>query len=300
MTTMRAKDPRSRVHRRKIPILTGCLLIALLVMTSCSSGTAPEPPAAASPSSVPVPAKSGWPSVIAAIGHSGLTGYDSGESGGDTVANSWATGENPDVDSVYLRILAENPEIEGNAINVAVDGSNVNDLIRQANNISKLTPQPQLVIVQSIDNDITCDGTDKEHLPVYRAGLVKVMDTLTTGLPEARVFFVSQWATVAMYDAVVMSIDPGHLAGTGPCDTVDPSTLKIVPANEATLQSIVDQYFATVVDVCSAYVNCETDQNAMQSFDLAADDLSPDLDHLSISGHAKEAAIAWDVLYPGK
>lgn len=272
-------------------------LVAALALAACSNG---QPVAAPAESASPPPAEAvpGWPSAIAAIGHSGLTGYDSATPGVDARSNSWATGDSPDVDSVYLRILAENPAIEGHAVNVAVDGSNVNGLLGQAKLIVEEDPKPELVIVQSIDNDMQCDGTDEEHLPVYRDGLVRVMDVLSAGLPDATILFVSQWGSVEEYTAAAIGVDPSHLAGTGPCDVVDPTTLEVVPEKLPPFQQLVDAYFNTIVEVCSAYAHCITDEGAMQAMQLDPADLTPDLNHLKPSGHAKMAEIAWNVLYP--
>src|SRR4029079_13719524 len=96
------------------------LAASIVLLASCSAaapggGTGP----AAHDGATPVP---GWPSAIAAIGHSGLTGYNSEGNGADARSNSWVTGTNPEVDSVYARILAHNPAVEGHATNLAVDG----------------------------------------------------------------------------------------------------------------------------------------------------------------------------------
>ena len=275
------------------------LLAASTVLLAACSAAAPSPGGAGPAPDDEATTVPGWPSAIAAIGHSGLTGYNSEGNGADARSNSWATGTNPEVDSVYSRILGHNPAIEGHATNLAVDGSEVVDLLRQAEHLGALTPKPEIVLIQSIDNDMQCDGTDAEHLPVYREGLVKVMDALSEGVPDATVLFVSQWGSVQIYDAAVLQIDPRHVAGTGPCDTVDPATLHAVPAKEAALQALVDEYFATIVDVCAQYANCMTDSGAMQKLALAPEDLTSDLDHLTASGHTKMAAIAWDVLDVG-
>ncbi|MFB7891729.1 hypothetical protein ACFC1I_05990 [Microbacterium sp. NPDC056044] len=289
----------SRWNRSRARLLAAVIAAPALLLTACTAGaTATSAAQPASSASGTATAVAGWPSAIAAIGHSGLTGYDSGQPQVDARANSWATGDNPAVDSVYQRILAKNPAIEGHATNLAVDGSGVVDLLSQAKALASTTPKPDLIVVQSIDNDMQCDGTDAEHLPVYREGLVEVMEALTEGVPDATVFFVSQWGTVEIYDAAVSQIDPSHVAGTGPCDTVDPATLEVVPEKEAGEQAIVDDYFATIVDVCSAYENCRTDEGAMQSMAIDPEDLTPDLNHLMATGHAKMAAIAWAALYP--
>ena len=60
----------------------------------------------------------GYPDSITVLGHSGSTGENSDpdQPGVEVRENSWATGTNPEVDSLYLRILEHNPAIEGHAI----------------------------------------------------------------------------------------------------------------------------------------------------------------------------------------
>jgi plastocyanin len=239
------------------------------------------------------------PSSIVVIGHSGATGYDSDPQapGTDNEANSWATGTNPDVASVYLRVLARNPSVAGNVQNFAIDGSAILSLTEQARQAVAVTPTPDLVLVQSIDNDIHCDGTDDANYEPYRAHLTEVLDTLTTGLPNAEIFFVSQWADVATYDRAAVPLRSQQFTGGGPCDVVDPTTTQIDPAREAYLQGLVDHYFGIITETCAKYPTCRTDGGALQHMDLAPEDLSPDLNHLSVSGHARMAAITFEALY---
>jgi hypothetical protein len=237
---------------------------------------------------------------VAVIGRSGATGYNSDPNrpGEDVEANSWATGTNPAVHSIYLRMLATNPSLQGHATNLALDGSNAVSLIAQATQLVGLTPKPQLVLVQTIDNDQKCDGTDAANYAPYRTKLTHVLDILAQGLPHARIFIVSQWADVKTYDRVLFAIDPRHLAGTGPCDTVNPRTMQIDPAKEAYLQGLVNDYWGIVTHVCALHPTCRTDGGAMQHFDLKPEDLTSDRNHLSVAGHAKMAAIVWEVLNP--
>jgi hypothetical protein len=55
------------------------------------------------------------------LGHSGATGENSDPSKPrvEVRANSWATGTNPVVKSLYLRILAKNTAIQSHAVNLA-------------------------------------------------------------------------------------------------------------------------------------------------------------------------------------
>jgi len=264
---------------------------AVVLCMSCSSG---------SHSSGALPtADSPYPSSIVALGHSGLTGYDSDPDmpAIDVHDNSWATGTNPKVDSVYERIVALNPAARDHVSNFAIDGSGVDSLVDQERQAAAVTPAPDLVIIQSIDNDIQCDGTDQQNYAPYRRKLTGVMDSLTQDLPNADVFFVSQWADVQEYDRVARQIDPTHLTGTGPCDPIDAETGRLDPKREAYLQHLVDHYFGIVTAVCAQYPTCRTDEGAMQTMRLQKRDLSHDLNHLSVAGHHKMAALAFQALY---
>ncbi len=272
------------------------LVAGIALCTSCGSGSdsssdgaGATPPASSSP----------YPSSIVAIGHSGLTGFDSDPDHPDldALANSWATGTNPAVDSVYQRVLAENPAMKDHADNFAIDGSGVDSLLDQEGQAAQVTPAPELVIVQSIDNDIQCDGTDRKNFGPYRQKLTRVLDAITRDLPDAKVFFVSQWATVREYDRVAISIDPDHVTGTGPCDPIDLQTRKFSPKHEKYLQGLVDHYWSIVSDVCETYPNCSTDDGLMQTMKLDKGDLAPDLSHLSVAGHHQMAAMIFQSLY---
>jgi lysophospholipase L1-like esterase len=267
------------------------IVVAMALCAACSSGSTSSEAAA--------PADSTYPSSIVAIGHSGLTGYDSDSSvpNTDVTANSWATGTNPDVDSIYLRVLAKNPAVKDHVANFAIDGSTVDSLVDQEKQAAAVTPAPDLVIIQSIDNDIQCDGSDPQNYGPYGRKLTGVMESLTQDLPKADVFFVSQWADVKEYDRVARSIDPAHITGTGPCDPIDLETRKLDPKHEAYLQHLVDHYWGIVTAVCAQYPTCRTDKGAMQTMRLVKGDLAEDLNHLSVAGHHKMAALAWQALY---
>ena len=288
------------------------LLCALLASACATPGSSASPgggsplasagsalPSAGGPS--PSASVASEPSGVAVIGHSGATGYDSDpdQPGEDVGANSWATGTNPQVNSIYLRLLATDPSLEGHWLNLAIDGSGVDSLIAQATQLVGRTPKPELVLVQSIDNDMQCDGTDAANYEPYRTKLTQVMGILTQGLPDAQIFLVSQWATVETYDRVVFSLRPQHLTGDGPCDTVGTETGQIDPSKEAYVQGLIKDYWGIVTETCALYPTCRTDGGVMQQMDLVPEDLASDYNHLSVAGHAKMAAMEWEALYPG-
>ena len=104
------------------------------------------------------PAIVGYPNSIVALGHSVIAAYDSDPARPevDSRANSWATGANPSVDSLYGRILGANPGIEDHNVNLAKDGANVTEVLSQARRAARLRGplRPELVVVQVLDGDI--------------------------------------------------------------------------------------------------------------------------------------------------
>jgi lysophospholipase L1-like esterase len=281
----------TNLRRAIAPLL---LLGPAAVCVSCSSDDSSSADAGTTPA-----ADSAYPSSVVVLGHSGTTGFGSDPDNpmADIRENSWATGTNPEVDSVYQRIVAKNPAAKGHVANFGIDGSDVTSLPSQASKAAQVTPAPDLVLIQSIDNDIKCDGTDPQNFQPFRQRLTDVMDQLTGDLPDAEIFFVSQWATVKEYDRTIMKIDKGHIAGTGPCDAYNLETDRLDPQRERYLQRLVDRYWAIVTSVCEQYENCRTDDGLMQTMQLDKSDLVSDLNHLTVAGHHKMAALEWKALY---
>lgn len=239
--------------------------------------------------------------AIAVIGHSGATGADSNGDGRDVPANSWATGDNPDVDSIYNRLLASHPAIAGHNYNNAVSGSDVSSLMGQAEALfdPKLNqgPAPDIVLIQSIDNDLRCDGTDEDNYDPFEGSIDEVLAYLFEANPAVHVFFVDQWGSVAHYDDMAAK-DPGivrYLSGSGVCDTFSLHG-KRNPKAEAYLQNLVDSYFARIVQACSKYAGCATDEGANQAMTLERSDITDDYNHLTVQGQAKMAALEWKAL----
>src|SRR5688572_12347832 len=107
--------------------------IALLFLVGCSSSPGDSATASMTPSIAPSGEPQG-PGGVVAIGHSGLTGRNADPAlpGQDIRDASWATGLSPEVNSVYLRLVAARPENDGLVANRAEDGALVATLPAQA------------------------------------------------------------------------------------------------------------------------------------------------------------------------
>jgi lysophospholipase L1-like esterase len=283
-------------------------LVTLGALVGCGGGEEPDggdasgrssrtAPSSADPTEVVTPRATAALDSIAVMGHSGATGTltDPDDVTRDATENSWATGENPQVRSIYLRLAATHPAMRGHNYNVAVNGSTVDNLEAQLQHLLEVAdPLPDVVIVQTIDNDIRCDGTDAENVKTFGRVLGRMLELVREKVPDVSFFLVSQWATVRTYATWAQS-QPAVVAensGTGPCAFFTPDG-ELRPAGIRSLQGIVDGYWGAVEKVCAVVPDCWTDRGLLQTMSVTTRDLARDFNHPSIEGHAKIARLAW-------
>jgi hypothetical protein len=241
-------------------------------------------------------ARPAYPDSIAVLGHSGATGEDSDPSRPhvEVRENSWATGTNPAVNSVYQRILARNPRILGHAVNLAQAGASVHRFVEQARRAVALKPAPELVLVQVMDNDIQCPATRADYAAfgaTFRSGL----RVLARGAPASRFFVVSQFGSPDTYARALTPAQRRAFGGTGPCAFLDPRG-RIVPKEVDRLERIIQGYQRELRRQCARVPRCRYDGGA---FDRVVDRqayITEDLNHFTVKGHARAAAVAWAAL----
>ena len=287
--------------------LRGLTAVAVLVvLAGCGAsdiaGRTPSPSSASTSevasSASPTPVTTEALDSIAVLGHSGATGTmsDPKDTYRDAHENSWATGDNPAVQSIYYRLLQTHPAMQGHNYNEAVNGTGVDNLEPQLDRLlQEAAPLPDVVLVQTIDNDMHCDGTDAQNYQPFGEALTQALTTIEAKIPGVDIFLVSQWGTVKNWTAYAAG-NPSAVAensGTGPCDVFTENG-KIRPAGEKSLQAIVDHYWSVVETACASLPHCFTDGGAMQTMRIKAEDVASDGNHLAIPGHAKMAAIAWN------
>lgn len=242
-----------------------------------------------------------YPNSIVVLGHSGATGFgsDPAHPYRDAPQNSWATGTNPAVDSVYLRILAANPAVRGHNVNLSQDGATLKEFAVQVHKAVALKPAPELVLVQIGDDDIRCDGNDASRYGEFRTGFSVHLDALAKGLPNARIFVISSWGSFASYVKYLEGLDTKTRlkhAGKAICQMVSAPSGRIVPAHVAYLKKTVEGYEAQLAAACKTFPNCRYDGGAAARIAVTADDLTVDQDHLTIPGQAKLAAAVWPAI----
>jgi len=263
--------------------LATVLLLAPLA-SACSSASA----GADDTASPTADRESRWPRSMVVLGHSGVNGEGTP---GNPLDNSWASGSNPQVDSVYLRILDHEPDLEGHVTNLAESGATVADVHEQLDAALEMTPSPELVVVQVVDNDMACPATQAD-VDTFQGDLAALLSRLSDGMPAARVFIPTFYAEPASY---IQSLTPEQrvlVGGEGPCAIVAPDGTPN-RTELRRLEAIVERYDEAIMSACDATDRCWHDNGAFERTRLHRGDIADDLSHLSIGGHAHAADVAW-------
>jgi hypothetical protein len=195
------------------------------------------------------------------------------------------------VKSLYLRLLSVHPQIKGHNVNLARGGATVDQLVGQAREAVALKPQNPLLVIQIMDNDIVCPATSNDFA-TFESTLVSALRTLDEGLPSSRLFVVSQFGSPTNYDKALTPAQRVSAGDTGPCAFLDPSG-QLVPQELARLDGIIHQYEARLKAGCLKVTRCRYDEGAFGDVVDRPEYIAPDLNHFSIKGHAKAAAVAW-------
>ena len=160
-------------------------------------------------------------------------------------------------------------------------------------------PAPALAIIQTIDNDIRCDGTDNAHVPELGASVAKAIEIITGASPDAKVLVVGQLGRPSIpFIKTLVAHDPsvvGPLEEGGRCAFLDADG-KPIPANFAYLTSIIDAYDAEQARVCAEFPQCRTDGGVRAAYVDTLENFSPDWNHLNVKGQAAEAELIWPVV----
>ena len=243
-----------------------------------------------------------YPSSVDALGGSVTRGFntDCPEGWTDCPDNSWATGANPAVASVYQRLVALNPQLEGHNFNDAESGTTMVALDGQAD--SAVQRGAELVTIAMGTND-ACGGRTgvMTDVSVFRDAFTRAMDTLTKGLPDARVHVVSvpdlyrRWQT---FHTVPSAMDAWQALPF--CPTMFTRPTSKAPADierRAAVRARVWAYNAVLAEVCASHPGCTTDGGAAFRAPVVMTEFSThDYWHPNLAGQAALAERVWDTL----
>lgn len=284
-----------------IRLLAVLALPLALASSGCTSATSGQPGATPAPGRASTggspPAASDRLLGLVALGHSGITGYasDPQQPGADARENSWATGTNPAVDSIALRLTRAEPSVAGAVENDARDGTAAGQLVDEASIALSNVPHPQLIIIQTIETDVQCDGTDGAHRAVFGDAVARALHLITAASPQTKILLLSKLGRPATEAAALQGDREAraHLSGDRPCDLFT-ARGQLAGTRITTLTRIIEGYEQELALVCAKVPRCHGDGGAMTRYVTGVPDLVPgDWRHLNVHGHARLAALMW-------
>lgn len=284
-----------------LALLAGCGGTAPgLTVAPATAGSSTASPTAAPPTPAPTPTPDrSKPVGLIAMGHSGITGEGTGGAGEAVPENSWATGTLPAVNSVYLRMATVLPETAGHVANTGQGGAPASRLTTMVVQALAKVPVPALAIIQTIDSDIQCDGTDADRLKGFGESVRKAIQLVVDASPNGHVLVVGQLGRPSgTYLEQLIAAAPSQraaLTGTGPCDFFDPSG-DLNEEHLANLTAIIEGFEAEQARVCAEFTQCATDGGVRAAYVDKLENFSSDWNHLNVKGQAAEAELIWPVV----
>ena len=288
---------RNRSHRSRA-VLAFAAATALLGIAACDAtgGNSPAPSGTRTrPSPKPTPVWDRSPESMAAVGDSITRGFDACSVLSDCPEVSWATGSDPQVNSLAVRLLGTTGAAE-RSWNYAVTGARMADLPGQM--AQAATRKPELVTVMAGAND-ACRASTSAMTSVadFRTGFQDAMDTLRGTLPKAQVYVSSVPDLKRLWSegrgnplgkqVWKLGICPSML---GDADSLDSAaTLR-----RGKVQNRVEEYNQVLREVCAKDRRCRFDGGAVFDYRFGTDQLSHwDWFHPSKNGQARLAEIAY-------
>ncbi|MDE3095884.1 MAG: hypothetical protein KGK07_07775 [Chloroflexota bacterium] len=269
--------------------------MAALVMAAVAFTLVSRPIEAGSPIT-------GYPNAMAATGDSITRAHQTCPvPGTDCPANSWSTGTNSAVDSQYLRILAANALINGNNFNDAVSGAKMAALNSQVQ--AAVSQHVSYITILMGANDVcTSSAATMTDVATYASQFQTAMDTLTAGLPDARIFVASIPDIYKLWQ--ILHTNPTAATvwtNYGICQSMlaNPTSMAQTDVDRRAFvrQRNID-FNTQLQQICAQYIHCRSDNNAVFNTAFAPADVSTvDYFHPSVAGQALGASVSWGATF---
>ncbi|MFG2311285.1 SGNH/GDSL hydrolase family protein [Streptomyces sp. NPDC048566] len=287
---------RSRGHRSRA--VTALVVAAVLGAAGCDAAGGDTPSAgrtAGHASPTPTPAWDRSPRSIAAVGDSITRGFDACSVLSDCPEVSWATGSDPRVDSLAVRLLGRSGAAE-RSWNYAVTGARMADLPGQM--AQAATRRPELVTVMAGAND-ACRASTSAMTSVasFRRSFRKAMDTLRRKLPRTQVYVSSVPDLKRLWSQGRGNALGKQIWKLGICPSMlgDADSLtSAATLRRDRVQERVKAYNRVLGEVCAQDRHCRFDGDAVFDYRFGTEQLSHwDWFHPSTDGQARLAEIAY-------
>jgi lysophospholipase L1-like esterase len=272
----------SSIHRR-LRAVAG--MVAATTALACLAATAPA-------------AHAVHPDSMAATGDSMTRAFNAcARPFTSCLANSWATGTNAAIDSIYNRILTANPAIAGNAFNYARGGAEVAELPGQVTNAIGARVEYVTILIGA--NDI-CGVNEAAMTPVadFQRDFQASIDLLRANLPAARISVAS--IPNVHYLWKIFHTDPTAIAtwnSLGVCQSMLANPTSTARVDAARRNRVLDRIVAlngVLQSVCTAYAQCRYDNGVGFGYRFLTSEVSTnDYFHANAAGQTSIARIEW-------
>ncbi|MFD9264862.1 SGNH/GDSL hydrolase family protein [Streptomyces goshikiensis] len=277
---MRTTTPYRRARRSLVGAVAAAAVLAGTV-TGCSSG---ESSSGGERGARAAPRWNTAPTSIAAVGDSITRGFDACSVLADCPEVSWATGDDPEVDSLATRLLGA-AQAPSHSWNYAVTGSRMADLPGQLTSAAE--HKPDLVTVMVGSND-ACRPLASSMTPVadFRAGFEQALAGLRAASPHSQVYVSSVPDLQRLWEQGKDSPMVRQIWKLGICQSMLADPLSAIAGSTARREQVrarVVEYNEVLREVCAKDELCRYDGGAVFQYPFAADQLS-----------------RWDWFHPGK
>ena len=284
------------MHRSPLPWLPRLIAPCVVAMTLTALLWGTHASAAGDPAIV------GYPGSMASTGDSITRAFETcPQAFTDCPANSWSTGTNAAINTQYLRILAANPAINGHNNNDAQSGATMAALNGQV--ATAVSQHVDYVTILMGANDVcTSSPATMTSVATFASEFQTAMNTLSTGLPDARIFVASipdiynLWSILSTNSNAVNTWNLFQI-----CQSMLKNPTSMAQADvdrRALVQQRNVDLNTQLTTICAQYVHCHSDGGA--AFNLAftpADVSTVDYFHPSIDGQTLAASASWPATF---
>jgi len=241
-----------------------------------------------------------YPDSMAATGASATTAFNTCPTPFTSCpANSWSTGTEAAVESIYLRIAAVHPAILGHAYNDAIGGRKMAGLQAQVEVAAE--QRAELVTVDMGSNDV-CTPSEETMTSVasFEASFNAALRALTTRRPSTAIAVLSipnvhrLWRILHENAAAVRAWDEHTI-----CQSMLANATSTARADAARRERVLDRIVelnGVLASVCARYAHCRYDGGTTFGYAFEAGEVTTrDYFHPSIAGQATIARVAWEL-----
>lgn len=292
------RSRRRGVRRALAGAVAAVLSAGVLVGCDDDGGAAAAPegsPAASSTAPRKAPAWNTAPKSLAAVGDSITRGFDACSVLSDCPEVSWATGTDPAVRSLAVRLLGKDA-VAANSWNFARSGARMADLPGQMARAAAESPELVTVLVGAND---ACRSSVAAMTPVaeFRADFEESLRTLRAERPKAQVFVASVPDLKRLWSQGRVSEMSRQVWKLGICPAMlaEPDAVDSKSAERRdTVYERVVAYNEVLSEVCAKDRRCRYDDDAVFDYRFGAGQLSQwDFFHPSRDGQSRLAELAF-------